>query len=194
MILSPRFEAALQYACVTHAGQTRKATPIPYISHLLAVTALVLEYGGDEDAAIGALLHDAAEDAGGEPRLCDIRARFGEVVAQIVKGCTDTTENPKPPWRQRKEKYIAHLESATPPTLLVSCCDKLHNARSIVADATNVGEALWGRFNGGKGGTVWYYEELVACFDRLDVPKSLVDELRRTVKTVRDLADGNQPD
>lgn len=193
MILSPRFEEALQYACIVHAGQTRKGTSLPYVAHLLAVTALVLEYGGDEDSAIGALLHDAVEDAGGKNRLDDIRSRFGEAVAQIVEGCTDTMETPKPPWLERKRQYISHLPSAPAPTLLVSCCDKLHNVRSIVADLRTSGESLWGRFNGGKDGTLWYYEQLVSCFSQLDVPEPLVSELSRNVQQMRDLASGRLP-
>jgi len=188
LILSSRFEEALRYACIVHAGDIRKGTSIPYVSHLLAVAALVLEYGGDEDTAIAALLHDAVEDAGGEPRLADIRLRFGEAVAYIVDGCSDSKTIPKPPWRKRKEDYVAHLESATPSTLLVSCCDKLHNARCIVADLRDVGDALWGRFNGGREGTLWYYETLSATFERLDVPTPLSGELRRTISTMHDLA------
>jgi len=103
MIDSPRFEAALLYATHVHAGQVRKATRIPYITHLLAVAASVAEHGGDEDRVIAALLHDAPEDQGGEGRLEDIRVRFGEAVARIVKACSDTFEDPKPPWRPRKE-------------------------------------------------------------------------------------------
>lgn len=153
------------------------------------MASLVLEHGGDEDAAIGALLHDAGEDAGGDNRITDIGIRFGHSVARIVTGCTDTTITPKPPWRKRKEDYLEHLQSADPSTLLVSCCDKLHNARSIVTDLRDQGDQLWSRFKGGKDGTLWYYKELAERFSRLVVPKSLVEELNCTVTTMRQLAD-----
>jgi len=112
--LGARFEAALVYANQVHGGQCRKGTTVPYVAHLLGVTSLVLEDGGDEDQAIGALLHDAAEDQGGADRLADIRARFGEHVARIVDGCSDTLVTPKPPWSERKAAYLARLESEPP--------------------------------------------------------------------------------
>ena len=164
MILSPRFEQALIYACVVHSGQDRKGTDVPYISHLLFVAGLALENGANEDEAIAALLHDAVEDAGGKARARDIRCRFGDAVADIVEGCTDADEVPKPPWRERKEAYIAHLSEASPSVLLVSCCDKVHNARSIVTDLSEIGEQLWERFNGGREGTLWYYQALAIAF------------------------------
>ena len=107
--LSARFEDALAYAAHLHAGQPRKDTAIPYVAHLLAVCSLVLEDGGDEDEAIAALLHDGPEDAGGHETLEEIRRRFGDRVADIVADCSDTFETPKPPWRERKEAYLAHL-------------------------------------------------------------------------------------
>ena len=112
MPLTNRFEEALTYAARAHNQQTRKGNNVPYISHLLSVAAIVLENGGSEDEAIAALLHDAVEDAGGPQRRADIAQTFGETVARIVDGCTDTDETPKPPWRERKERYIAHLEEA----------------------------------------------------------------------------------
>jgi GTP pyrophosphokinase len=190
MQLTNRFEHALTYACLVHAGQTRKGTAVPYVSHLLAVAALAIEHGASEDEAIGALLHDAAEDAGGEGRLHDIRARFGDAVAGIVAGCTDTYEKNKPPWRERKEAYIRHLASASPSTLLVSCCDKLHNARSILADLRSDGDAVWARFNGGKSGTLWYYRALCDAFRDRGVQPRLLDELERTVAAIEELAGG----
>jgi GTP pyrophosphokinase len=157
-MLTTRFEQALQYAIIVHTGQVRKGTQIPYISHLLAVTSIVLEHGATEDEAIGALLHDAGEDAGGEARIADIAARFGDAVAAIVRGCSDTTTtDPKPPWRQRKEAYIAHLHEASAAMILASAADKLHNARAILHDYHTIGDALWQRFNAGKAGTLWYY-------------------------------------
>src|SRR3974390_3192265 len=125
MNLSPRFELALQYAAVIHAGQVRKGSGVPYIAHLLGVASIALEYEANEDEAIGALLHDAAEDAGGRGRLEDIRLRVGERVAEIVEGCTDTFETPKPVWRKRKEDYVAHIPKASAAVRLVSAADKL---------------------------------------------------------------------
>ena len=187
--LTPRFEQALTYATAAHAGQLRKGTTLPYVSHLLAVTALALEQGADEDVAIAALLHDAAEDAGGKERLADIRARFGTAVADMVDQCTDTFETPKPPWRARKEAYLAHLPHASPGALLVSCCDKLHNSRSIVADLRQHGAATWERFKGGRDGSLWYYRTLADYFATTTaLPRGLVEELRRTVDVMESLA------
>ena len=156
-----RFEAALAYAHQVHQGQRRKGTGIPYIAHVLGVAALVLEYGANEDEAIGALLHDAAEDGGGEATLAEIRARFGDAVADIVLGCSDSlVEDPedKLPWVERKENYLAHLENANGSVCLVSAADKLHNVRSIIRDYREHGEEVWQRFQGRRDGTLWYYE------------------------------------
>ncbi len=192
MNLSFRFDQALQYATLIHAGQTRKGTEIPYLAHLLAVTSLVLEYGGNEDEAIAALLHDAGEDAGGRGRIEDIRIRFGEPVAAIVEACTDAVTHPKPPWRQRKEDYIAHLAKASPSARLVSLCDKLHNASSIARDYRRHGESLWDRFNGKRDGTLWYYRALVNGFRQAGT-SPLVEELDRVVTDMEDTAAGNKP-
>lgn len=180
MLLSPRFEQALHYASVIHAGQLRKGTEVPYLAHLLGVTSIALEYGADEDEAIGALLHDAGEDAGGEGRIEDIRYRFGDAVADIVRGCTDTVETPKPAWRARKEKYIAHIPTASPSIRLVSASDKLHNARAILRDVRELGDVLYERFTGGKEGTLWYYRALVNAFYEAGA-SPLIEELDRTV-------------
>ncbi|GIW05999.1 MAG: hypothetical protein KatS3mg060_0804 [Dehalococcoidia bacterium] len=179
-MLGPRFDNALLFAAELHRAQRRKGTAIPYLAHLLGVTSLVLEHGGDEDEAIAALLHDAVEDHGGAPVLAEIRRRFGERVADIVAACSDTVETPKPPWRERKRAYLAHLETATPSVLLVSAADKLHNARTILADFRREGEAVWTRFNGGREGTLWYYRALAEAFTRLG-PIELAEELARVV-------------
>jgi (p)ppGpp synthase/HD superfamily hydrolase len=185
--LGPRFEQALPYAAQLHRDQVRKGTGIPYVSHLLAVAGIVLEHGGSEDEAIAALLHDAVEDQGGAPTLQAIRLRFGETVAAIVEGCTDTDEMPKPPWRPRKEAYIAHVASASPSVRLVSAADKLHNARTILADYRRGGDAVWDRFSGGKAGTLWYYRTLVEAFRRHGLTP-LVEELERVVGELEQLA------
>ena len=184
--LSPRFEDALVFATRLHAAQTRKESGTPYIAHLLAVAALVLEYGGDEDLAIAALLHDAVEDQGGAPTREAIRARFGDRVTAIVDGCTDADTQPKPPWRARKEAYLAHLPQAAPEVRLVSAADKLHNARSILADYRQVGDDLWARFRGGQAGTLWYYRALVTAY-RQAGSNPLVEELDRTVSELERL-------
>lgn len=187
--LSERFDDALVLAASLHRAQARKGTQVPYVSHLLAVASLVIEHGGTEDEAIAALLHDAVEDQGGAPTGQRIRARFGEAVYAIVLGCTDADVKPKPPWRARKERYIAHVEEAPAPVKLVSAADKLHNARAILADHRAVGEDVWARFNGGKDGTLWYYRSLVVAFRRgassagvarvVDELERVVDELER---------------
>ena len=189
----PDFARALAFATELHAGQVRKGTEIPYISHLIAVAGIVLESGGGRDPAIAALLHDAIEDGGvwfpgGVPALrSEIRQSFGESVLAIVEGCTDAETNPKPPWRERKERYVAHLEYVPDDVLLVSCADKLHNARAIVADLRVVGTAVFDRFSGGRDGTLWYYETLAEVFARRG-PRDLAAELGRVVGTMRELA------
>ena len=182
-----KFEKALVYAVRLHGDQYRKGTGVPYVTHLFAVAAIVGENGGTEDDVVAALLHDAPEDRGGERRLDDIRLRFGEAVAEIVAGCTDTYENPKPPWRERKERYLAHLVGASDSVRLVSAADKLHNARSVLADYRAVGEDLWDRFNGGRDGTLWYYRAFV---DNLRVTNEdpIVEELDRVVSELERLA------
>ena len=159
-----RFEKALVYATRLHNGQSRKSTPIPYIAHLLAVTAMVIEWGGDEEIAIAALLHDAVEDQGGLSTLEEIRGLFGDRVARIVEACSDSYEIPKPPWRERKEKYIHRLRGEGHEVLLVSLADKLHNARSILRDLRSMGPSALDRFRGGRDGTLWYYHTLVIVF------------------------------
>ena len=187
MTLTRRFEEALSFAARLHSAQVRKGTDIPYVSHLLAVAAVALEHGADEDEAIAALLHDAVEDQGGAATREEIRRRFGDRVAEIVDGCTDAETIPKPPWRERKERYVAHIADASPSVCLVSAADKLHNARSILSDLRACGDEVWGRFKGGKEGTLWYYRSLVGAF-RAHGPSPLVEELARTVEEIERLA------
>jgi (p)ppGpp synthase/HD superfamily hydrolase len=180
-----KLEHALLYASRLHRDQLRKGTGIPYITHLLAVASIVGENGGTEDEVVAALLHDAPEDRGGEATLDEIRARFGDEVAQIVEGCTDTYEVPKPPWHERKERYLAHLASAPASVRLVSSADKLHNARAILSDYRLLGEDLWDRFNGGKEGTLWYYRAIV---ETLRGGGPIVEELNRVVTDLETLS------
>jgi (p)ppGpp synthase/HD superfamily hydrolase len=179
--LGPRFLRAFNFAAEKHAGQARKASTIPYIAHLMGVASLVLEFGGDEDLAIAALLHDVVEDCGGVPMLQEVRHRFGSRVAKIVEGCTDSDTYPKPPWRERKETYIRHLKSADAETRLVSAADKLNNVRSILSDYREVGESIWTRFNGARDGTLWYYRALLEEFLRRK-PNRLIRELEFAVR------------
>jgi len=182
-MLTSRFDEALVYAARLHVGQQRKAIPVPYIAHLLSVTALVLEDGGDEDQAIAALLHDAVEDQGGLTTLAEIRRRFGERVANIVDACSDSYGEPKPPWRERKEAYLARLRLASPDVRRVSLADKLHNARTILSALHRDDDAIWTRFNGGKDGTLWYYHTLVEIFNATG-QDWMTAELARTVDEI----------
>jgi len=189
MLLSPRFRRALTLAYDLHAEQERKGSGVPYISHLIGVASLVLDYGGDEDTAIAALLHDAIEDCGGDIARQCIRETLGmdsadrvstERILAIVEGCSDTDRTPKPPWRERKLVYINHLATASPETRLVSSADKLHNVRSLLQDYRAVGEALWSRFAGGRDGTLWYYRAVVSALSAAETTP-IVAELDRVV-------------
>ena len=183
--LSTRFEEALIFAARLHATQIRKGTTIPYLAHLLAVASLVITHGGDEDEAIAGLLHDAVEDQGGRPTLEQIRARFGERVATVVESCTDTDVVPKPPWRARKERYLAHLQSASSSVKLVAAADKLDNVRAIVADYRTHGAAIWTRFNAGPEDQRWFYRACVRALH--NGPMSIVRELDAAVQQLEQL-------
>ncbi len=179
-LLGDRFEQALQFAATTHRTQVRKGSGIPYIGHLLGVCSLVIEDGGNEDEAIAALLHDAAEDQGGAPMLEQIRQGFGSDVAGIVAACSDTFESPKPPWRVRKESYVEHLSDQPESVLRVSLADKLFNARAILRDYLLVGEEVWTRFQAGRDGQIWYYRQLAERF-RVLLPGRMAVELSEVV-------------
>jgi len=191
MVLSERFEEALLFAIRLHAKQIRKGTTIPYIAHLLSVAGIAIEYGADEDEAIAALLHDAIEDQGGAAIRDEIRQRFGEKVVEIVNGCTDADVRPKPPWQARKEAYITHLRDASPSVRLVSAADKVHNIQTIIKDYRAIGDTLWGRFKGGKEGTLWYYRALVSTF-REGGSTPMIEELDRLVSELETLVSGKE--
>ncbi|MCX7164785.1 MAG: HD domain-containing protein [Rhodocyclales bacterium] len=177
---------AFDLAATLHHGQTRKGTSIPYISHLMAVSSLVLEHGGDEEQAIAGLLHDTLEDCGPEHATV-IQAGFGDRVLRIVQSCTDGVPDEsgaKPDWKTRKEAYIEHLREGPQETLLVSACDKLHNARAILMDLRTIGPDVFKRFKAGKDGTLWYYSCLSAIF-LARLPGALSDELARTVQQMK---------
>lgn len=188
--LTKRFDDALLMATRLHGRKTRKGTGIPYVSHLLAVASIVLENGTCEDEAIAALLHDGPEDCRGRETLEEIHRDFGEQVEKIVKACTDTFERPKPEWRPRKEEFIASLPDKPEGALLVCLADKLHNARSILADYRSLGEKLWDRFTGKKEGTLWYYRKITDVYKKIGNPKlaHLVEELDRVVREVERLS------
>ena len=190
--LGPRFDRAFLFAAEKHSTQTRKASSIPYLAHLIGVASLVLEAGGDEDLAIAALLHDVVEDCGGAPMLKEVQRRFGKRVAEIVDGCTDAYALPKPPWKERKDKYIARLKTEGPDTRLVSAADKLNNVRSILSDYRAIGESVWSRFNGGREGTLWYYRTLRDEFLR-DSPNRVTRDFDLAVKELELLTKGNEP-
>jgi (p)ppGpp synthase/HD superfamily hydrolase len=179
--LTPKFTEALGYAARIHATQTRKASEIPYLGHLLSVAGLVIEADGSETQAIAALLHDAAEDQGGEPTLAEIEQKFGAGVASIVAECSDTFEAKKPPWRERKERYIDHLRGATDDAVLVSLADKLDNARAILRDFRTLGNEVWQRFSVHDPQLhLWYYRSLLDVFARR-TDSWMVSELRNVI-------------
>jgi (p)ppGpp synthase/HD superfamily hydrolase len=172
---------ALSLALDAHSTQMRKGSGTPYISHPLAVAAIAIEFGADEEQAKAALMHDTVED-GGQLYLERIHNEFGARVAAIVLGCTDCvgdTTGSKPPWLARKKNYLAHLESARHDVLLVCASDKLHNARSIVSDLQVTGLAVFDRFSATQEQTLWYYSSLADIFTRRDV--AIAPSLNRAV-------------
>lgn len=183
-LLSSRFDEALRYTHELHREQIRKGNGSPYIGHLLGVTSIVLDDGGSEDEAVGALLHDAAEDHGGRSRLEDIRSRFGDAVARIVEDCTDCWDTPKRSWMDRKRDYIEHARALPPSSLRVASADKVHNAYAILRDLRNSGEKVWERFNAPADDVMAYYEALVRAFREAGGGK-LVDELDRIVRGIQ---------
>jgi (p)ppGpp synthase/HD superfamily hydrolase len=182
--LSGRLDEAFRYAHTVHDDQTRKGSESPYIGHLMGVASIVIDAGGSEDEAIAALLHDAAEDHGGRERLADIRQRFGGSVAKIVEDCTDSWEEPKRPWAERKRAYVHHARSLAGPSLRVSAADKVHNAYAILRDLRNIGEAVWERFSATPDDVMAYYEGLVRAYREAGGGR-LVDELDRIVRGIR---------
>jgi (p)ppGpp synthase/HD superfamily hydrolase len=188
---SKRFISALGYTAKIHAKQIRKRTERPYIGHLLGVASIVIEYGGDEDMAIAALLHDAVEDQGGLPRLREIQRKFGKRVAHIVDGCTDAYAEPKSPWLERKRAYIARVGGKSADVRLVSAADKLSNARETLYEVRVYGESVYERFAGKKLGTLWYYRELLKVFRQVGT-SPLIEELDRVVTELERLSNVQQ--
>ncbi|MFE1744184.1 HD domain-containing protein [Coleofasciculus sp. H7-2] len=178
--LTERFEKALVYANHLHAEQIRKVSGVPYVSHLLSVTALVLEDGGNEDEAIAALLHDAVEDQGGVATRAEILKLFGERVVTIVDGCTEFDSLPKPPWKERKLRYLEQLRQGSASVRRVALADKLHNGRSLLSDYQQQGEAIWSVFGAGREGILWFYHSLISLFRQTN-SSPMVEELARVI-------------
>ena len=189
MPYTTRFEDALRFAAELHREQTRKGTKTPYLTHLMAVASLVGEQTDDEEVVIAALLHDAVEDQGGAKTRQVVAERFGERVASLVDACTDTDVEPKPPWKPRKQAYLAHLADPHTPTeaCLISAADKLHNARSIVADLRAHGSSSLEKFKGSPSDIRWYYVSVAEILSARLPKNPLVDELNRTVETLAEL-------
>jgi (p)ppGpp synthase/HD superfamily hydrolase len=185
--LTERFIDAVRYAAHVHASQNRKGTETPYVSHLLAVASFVLDDGGDEDEAIAALLHDAAEDHGGRTRLDDIRTRFGDKVAHIVEHCTDSWTKPKEKWPVRKAAYVEHAKALDAAALRVSAADKVHNGYAILRDLRTIGEKVWERFNAKSDDIIAYYDGLARSYRIAGrgKPLPLVDELERVIRGIK---------
>jgi (p)ppGpp synthase/HD superfamily hydrolase len=187
-VLSARYADAVAYASQVHARQVRKGTRVPYVAHLLGVSSLTLEAGADEDLAIAALLHDAAEDHGGAARLADIEQRFGTRVADVVRACSDSLEpegDRKDDWETRKREHLAHLAEASDDTLLVWMADKVHNGRAIVTDVEARGADVMERFHASPDRILWYYESNLGLAERRAVPDALLVPLRDTVARLR---------
>jgi GTP pyrophosphokinase len=192
-ILTDRFDRALHLASDHHRAQLRRGTEIPYMSHLLGVTSLVLEMGGTEEEAIAGLLHDTVEDGGGEAMLERIEAEYGADVARIVFANSDTIVEPKPPWLERKRAYVESVAAKRPDELRVSLADKLHNVRTILRDYRTHGDVVWTRFRAGEDGVRWYYRAMhEALTERRDALGAaaipLLDELGWTVDELDRLA------
>lgn len=186
-MITEQFEQALVYATRLHARQVRKATGVPYIAHLLAVCALVLEAGGNETEAIAALLHDAVEDQGGEATRQAIYCQFGAEVGAVVDDCTEFRTEIKPPWRERKLHYIEQLRVGLPAARRVALADKLHNARSLLFDYRQQGEAIWSVFSTGKDGMLWFYHSFLTMYREV-APSPMVEELARVVAELEQLS------
>lgn len=185
-LLSARFADALRYAFELHQHQTRKISGTPYVGHLLSVAGLVIEHGGDEDTAIAALLHDSIEDQGGAALGEEILTRFGPRVLAIVNACTDSDVAPKPPWQERKQRHLEHALTAPAEVRLVLAADKLHNLRALLRDYGRQREAIWSAFRGGRGGTLWYYRQMLANLRQSgDLP--LLDEYAQALQQLEHL-------
>lgn len=193
-LLTDRFQEALQFAARVHSRDHRKGTTIPYLAHLLGVCALILTDGGSEDEAIAGLLHDTLEDHPEEVQPEELERRFGPRVRSLIEGCTDTppgySGGPKPPWRERKEAYLAHLREAPPDALRVPLADKLDNVRAILTDYREIGEEVWSRFSASRADQLWYYRAVVDAFRRANPPGRLLEPFAECVTELERRAGG----
>lgn len=185
--LSQRYMNAMAYAARLHGSQFRKGGGAPYLTHLMTVSALVLEAGGDEDEAIAALLHDGPEDQGGSAVLREISQRFGPRVAEIVAQCSDSLDECKPDWWERKRDFVASLAEISASARLVICCDKLHNCRSVIQDHLLIGDAIWDRFHTGKEGSLWYYQAMLDGLSAVPEPPCALPWLEEAVARLKKL-------
>ena len=184
-----KYKKALDFTYKIHFKQNRKGTGIPYFTHLVSVSNNIIEDGGTTDEAIGGLLHDAVEDQGGLRVLKEIKKRFGSKVAKIVDECSDTVVVPKPPWQERKKKYISDIKKKGQSSMFVSLCDKLHNGTCIVNDYKRVGKKIWTRFTASPKQVAWYYESLYKEFSKhLKGHKVLKDNYLMVVKEIKKAA------
>lgn len=190
-MLTDRFSDALTYAERLHRRQFRKGNDIPYVAHLLAVCSIILEWGGHEDTAIAALLHDAAEDQGGEATLAEIQQRFGHRVADAVLACSDSltaTKGTKAPWRERKLRHVQKLRDCVPDAILITAADKLHNLTALIRDVRREGPQTMARFNAEPANIVWYHREVISVLQiRDECPRQLVSEIETAVETLEQL-------
>jgi (p)ppGpp synthase/HD superfamily hydrolase len=191
--LSERFSDAFQCACRWHADQRRKVSGAPYVAHLLGVAGIVLDSGGSEDEAVAALLHDAVEDQGGAEARRKIERLFGAAVAQVVDECTDTDETPKPPWRERKEAFVARVPVMSASARLVTAADKLDNVRGLIQGYYEQGETLWTRFRGGRAGALWYHRAVADAICRAE-STPLAQRLNREVTRLESLVRAGLPE
>jgi len=183
---------AFEFARQLHGDQLRKGTETPYLSHLMSVSSLVLESGGSEEEAIAALLHDTVEDCGGLPVLEKIHQQFGESIANIVKDCSEPVSMPKPPWKDRKNAYIAQVAGADDSVKRVACADKLHNLRSILTDYQQAGDRVWDRFHADKKGTLWFYQSMVETLRPFGHGVAIFQELEKRVGDLQRIVNGKE--
>lgn len=180
MPFTRRVVEAFEWAFDLHRTQLRKGSQTPYFTHLLAVAAIVGEFGGDEDQLIAAFLHDAVEDQGGRRILSEIEKRFGATIAAYVSACTDAFEQPKPPWRARKEAFLESLRGAPEGAMLIVAADKLHNMRAVTHDLRRAGSGVWQRFTGGREGSLWYYREVIRALESV-WQHAILEDLREAL-------------
>ena len=193
-VAGERLIKAFALAVELHANQARKQEGVPYISHLMDVSGLVMQYGGSEDQAIAALLHDGPEDQGGRATLKRIRIEFGECVARIVEDCTDSfADEPSPPWQERKQQHIDHFRrapeqgGAAQEACLVYAADKLSNARTMVDFQRRQGASAWKHFESRPAQMIWYLQSMAAAFRSRGVDAEMLDQLDREVEALKQL-------